>query len=230
LGSKQADKWPSQSAFKDSKRNARAMDKPDRPEASSLLHRLLNEWSDYSQAFALVDTIVKKCHEVEKTPSGWRATEKIAEAIKLLLPEFQYRVDPTLVVNFMLGTAALGRFQVNTSTPKRLFSKNWAYAARKAKEIKDAGQARKLDDAVRAECAERGRISISIEFANLIRPGVRKRLGCKQYDTWPSQSRIKGSLGRLKNRSNLEEMTTRRSTLKELTDSTNALPEIMCFI
>jgi hypothetical protein len=207
LGSKQADKWPSQSAFKDalwrfraakSKRNARAMDKPDRPEASSLLHRLLNEWSDYSQAFALVDTIVKKCHEVEKTPSGWRATEKIAEAIKLLLPEFQYRVDPTLVVNLMLGTAALGRFQVNTSTPKRLFSKNRAYAARKAKEIKDAGQARKLDDAVRAECAERGRISISIEFANLIRPGVRKRLGCKQYDTWPSQSRIKGSLRRLK--------------------------------
>ena len=167
------------------------MDKPGLPKASS-------ESSDYFEANALVDTLVKKCHEVEETSSGRRATEKVAEAIKLLLREFQNRVDPKLVVQLMRCTALFGRFLVDTSTPERLFRNMQAYTARKAKEIKDAGQARKLDDAVRAECAERGRaISISIEFANLIRPGVQKRLDCKQDDEWPSQSTLKVSLRRL---------------------------------
>jgi hypothetical protein len=136
---------------------------------------------------------------VEEAPSGRRAAEKVADGIRLLLPESQNRVDPKLVVHLMLCTAALGRFQVNTSTAEQLFREMRVYTPRKTKEIKDADRARKLDDAVRAECAERGRaIAISIEFANLIRPGVQKRLGCKQDDEWPSQSTIKVSLRRLK--------------------------------
>ena len=121
-----------------------------------------------------------------------RTTEKVADAIKLLLPEFQNRVDPKLVVNLMRCVAQLGSSLVDTSTPERLFRNKQAYTARKTKEIKDAVRARKLDDVVRAECADQGRvIAISIKLADLIRPGVRKKLDCKPADTWPSRSAIK---------------------------------------
>jgi hypothetical protein len=175
------------------------MDKPGLPKASCLWRPTLFESSDYLEAYALVDKFVRECHEVEETASGRRAAEKVADGIRLLLPELQNRVDPKLVVNLIRSTALLGRFLVDTSTPERLFRNKQAYTPRKAKEIKDADRTRKLDDAVRAECADQGRaIAISIKLADLIRPGVRKKLDCKQADTWPGRSAIKGALGRLR--------------------------------
>lgn len=152
--------------------NDRAIDKPALPEESSGLHQMPDEWSDYSRAYALVDTFLKLSYAVEETPSARRANEKIADAIRLLLPEFQYQVHSKLVMQLIAYTAWLGRFQVNTSTSKRRFGKSQASTARTAKEIKDADRAQELDDAVRAECAEQGRIAISIEFATLIQPRV----------------------------------------------------------
>jgi hypothetical protein len=160
---------------------------------------MLYESSDYLEAYALIDKFVRECHEVEETALGRRAAEKVADGIRLLLPELQNRVDPKLVVNLIRSTALLGRFLVDTSTPERLFRNMQAYTPRKAKEIKDADRTRQLDDAVPAECADQGRaIAISIKLANLIRPGVQKKLDCKPADTWPSRSAIKGALGRLK--------------------------------
>jgi hypothetical protein len=84
------------------------MDKAGLPKASSLWRPMLYESSDYLEAYALVDKFVRECHEVEETASGRRAAEKVADGIRLLLPELQNRVDPKLVVNLIRFTALLG--------------------------------------------------------------------------------------------------------------------------
>ena len=207
LGSNQGEQWPTAATIRvalrrlrtaKSRMNDSAFYRPILPEPSNGLQQMLNEWSDYSEAYVLVETLVRLSNEVEDAPSAQRAHEKTAEAIRLLLPEFQYRVDPKLVLHLMAYTAALGRFQIGTSGPKRKFSESQASTGRKAKEIKDADRTQQLDEAVLAECVEQGRMAISREFATLICQEVRNRLGCNQREQWPTPATIKSSLRRLK--------------------------------
>jgi hypothetical protein len=75
-----------------------------------------------------------------------------------------------------------------------------ASRARLAKSKKNAPRYDRLFDCIRAESlAQRRVLSKGIKFAQLLRPGVRRRLGLSPDENgWPSASTIKGAVAKLK--------------------------------
>ena len=75
-----------------------------------------------------------------------------------------------------------------------------AYVARSAKRRKAAQRYNELVECIKAEAkTQRRALSTGIKFAQLMRPGVRRRLGFEpEGDGWPSASTIKVAIKTLK--------------------------------
>jgi hypothetical protein len=78
-----------------------------------------------------------------------------------------------------------------------------AYVARSAKRRKAAQRYNELVECIKAEAkTQRRTLSTGIKFAQLMRPGVRRRLGLDpEGDGWPSASTIKAAIKILKSTS-----------------------------
>jgi hypothetical protein len=93
---------------------------------------------------------------------------------------------------------ALGRSREEI---KRHLGDEQAKKARDGKRIPDACRAKRLNAAIVAEAKAQNRaMAISMEFAELIRPGVCYRLGEPCADNWPSAWTIKAAIRKLKNK------------------------------
>jgi hypothetical protein len=55
-----------------------------------------------------------------------------------------------------------------------------------------------LDEAIIAECKAKGKMSISLEFAKLISPGVKRRLKLDPTSEFPKDGKLKDRLSKIK--------------------------------
>ena len=82
------------------------------------------------------------------------------------------------IMNIFLCARAMGSFEPEITAPLRHYlSREQSAYARRAKGIVTAERKSKLEEAIAAEAKQNRVLSASVEFAELIRPGVRERLG-----------------------------------------------------
>jgi len=125
---------------------------------------------------------------------------------------FDTRVDPHLandIAAAVINAALIVSYASEQSKAKlreeakRHFRSEQARNARGAKQISDAFNRKRLGDAILDEAEAQNRaLAISKEFADLIRPGVCKRLGVACRDNWPRPSAIKEAVRRIKKKVN----------------------------
>jgi hypothetical protein len=81
---------------------------------------------------------------------------------------------------------------------KKVFENVKAWSANAARVAKVVLRNRALDDAIVDEGKAMGKMAISIECANLIRPGVQRRLKLNSEEKYPSKWQIKARLSKIK--------------------------------
>lgn len=164
----------------------------------------LNEPERHRRIRAVIENIIYRGDPWARSFSGIEADVKyVAACLEALFPlfnEIENKKSRSRAFKSLEELLLALDNIVSSFHNLKLAATKQAYIAQSAKRRKAAKRYSELVECIKAEAeAQRRALSTGIKFAQMMRPGVRRRLGLEpDGDGWPSASTIKAAISILK--------------------------------